>query len=91
MVLVVYIVMYRTRFGTHVRAVGENPEAATTLGINVNKIRYIAMASAALSAALGGMSLSMAYLQMFQRDMAAGRGWIGLQQSTWAHRRPSAL
>lgn len=77
-VFVIYIMLYRTKFGVHLRAVGENPEAATTLGINVKKIRYIALAMSGALAALGGMSLSMAYLQMFQREMAAGRGWIGL-------------
>lgn len=78
LVFAVYILLYRTKFGTHLRAVGENPEAATTLGINVKKVRYIALALSGAFAALGGMSLSMAYLQMFQRDMSAGRGWIGI-------------
>jgi len=75
---VVYILMYRTRLGVHMRAVGENPEAATTMGINVKKVRYIALGISGFMAALGGMSLSMAYLQMFQREMAAGRGFIGI-------------
>ena len=77
-VIAIYILLYRTKFGAHLRAVGENPEAATTLGINVAKVRYIALALSGAIAALGGMSLSMAYLQMFERDMANGRGWIGI-------------
>jgi len=75
---VVYILMYRTRLGAHMRAVGENPQAATTVGINVHRVQYIALGISGLMAALGGMSLSMAYLQMFQREMAAGRGFIAL-------------
>lgn len=81
-VIAIWILLYRTKFGAHLRAVGENPEAATTLGINVAKVRYIALGLSGALAALGGMSLSMAYLQMFQRDMAAGRGWIGIA-SVW--------
>lgn len=87
-VIVAYIVMYRTRFGTHVRAVGQNTEAAITLGINVKKIRYLAIGISGALAALGGMSLSMAYLQMFQRDMSAGRGWIALAAVNLGNRHP---
>jgi ABC-type uncharacterized transport system permease subunit len=75
---VVWIFLYRTRFGTHLRAVGENPEAATTLGINVNFVRTVALLLSGVLASLGGMSLSMAYLHLFQKEMAAGRGWIGI-------------
>lgn len=78
LVWVIYILMYRTRLGVHMRAVGENAEAATTMGINVNLVRYIAFAISGFMSALGGMSLSMAYLQVFQREMAAGRGYIGI-------------
>lgn len=87
-VIVAYIVMFRTRFGTHVRAVGQNTEAAITLGINVKKIRYLAIGISGALAALGGMSLSMAYLQMFQRDMSAGRGWIALAAVNLGNRHP---
>jgi len=88
LVIVVYIFLYRTRFGTHLRAVGENPEAATTLGINVTLTRYVALAISGVLAALGGMSLSMAYLQFFQSEMAAGRGWIGIAAVWLGNRKP---
>lgn len=87
-VFLVYIFLYRTRFGTHLRAVGENPEAATTLGINVNRTRMIALAISGVFAAIGGMNLSMAYLQLFQREMAAGRGWIGIAAVHLGTRKP---
>ena len=83
-----YIFLYRTRFGTHLRAVGENPEAATTLGINVVRTRIVAIGLSGLLAALGGMNLSMAYLQFFQREMAAGRGWIGIIAVNLGAKRP---
>ena len=87
-VIVAYIVMFRTRFGTHVRAVGENEEAARSMGINVKKTRYLAIAISGALSALGGMSLSMAYLQMFQRDMTGGRGWIALAAVNLGARNP---
>lgn len=87
-VFLVYIFLYRTRYGTHMRAVGENPEAATTMGINVVRARMIALAISGVLAALGGMNLSMAYLQLFQREMAAGRGWIGIAAVHLGARRP---
>ncbi len=87
-VIVAYIVMFRTRFGTHVRAVGENTEAAIAMGINVKKVRYLAIGISGALAAMGGMSLSMAYLQVFQRDMSAGRGWIALAAVNLGNRHP---
>lgn len=83
-----FIFLYKTRFGTHMRAVGENPEAATTLGINVVRTRIIAIGMSGALAALGGMNLSMAYLQFFQREMAAGRGWIGIIAVNLGARKP---
>jgi len=88
LVFLVFIFLYKTRFGTHLRAVGENPEAATTLGINVKRTRMIALVISGILAALGGMNLSMAYLQFFQKEMAAGRGWIGIAAVHLGARKP---
>jgi simple sugar transport system permease protein len=74
----VSIFLYRTRLGTHLRAVGENPEAAASVGINVLHTRFLAIGLSGFMAALGGLDLSMAYLTLFQREMTAGRGFIGL-------------
>lgn len=78
LVFVVAFVLYRTPFGMHLRAVGENPEAAESVGINVKRIRYTALLISGFFAGLGGIHMSMGYLQLFQRDMTNGRGFIAL-------------
>ena len=77
-VAVVWYFMYRTPTGTHLRAVGQNPEAAASVGIRVTRIRYLALVISGVFAGLGGIHMSMGYLTFFQRDMAAGRGFIAL-------------
>lgn len=85
---VVYIFLYRTSYGVRLRAVGENPDAATSLGINVKRVRMTALIISGVLSSLGGMNLSMAYLQMFARDMTAGRGWIGLASVSLGAKKP---
>jgi simple sugar transport system permease protein len=75
---IVSIFLYRTRTGTHLRAVGENPEAARSVGINVKLQQYLALGLSGLLAGLGGIYLSMGYVKFFSRDMTAGRGFIAL-------------
>ena len=77
-VIVVWYLMYRTPFGMHLRAVGQNPEAAASVGIRVLRTRYLALALSGTLAALGGIHLSMGYLTFFQANMSAGRGFIAL-------------
>ena len=70
--------LYRTPFGMHLRAVGENPEAAASVGISVKRVRYQALLVSGFFAGMGGIHMSMGYLQLFQRDMTNGRGFIAL-------------
>ncbi len=70
-------VISRTRFGLRVRAVGEKPEAATTLGVSVDRIRYAAVIASGALAALGGVYLALDQHQ-FTDQMTAGRGFIAL-------------
>ena len=70
-------VVYRTTFGLRVRAVGEHPTAATSLGVPVNRVRYVAVLGSGALAALGGTYLALDQHQ-FTDSMTAGRGFIAL-------------
>lgn len=84
----VALFLYRTRLGVHLRAVGENAEAAASVGINTMRIRWLALLMSGFLAALGGLNMSMAYLTLFQREMTAGRGFIAIAAVHLGGRRP---
>ena len=69
--------IYRTRYGLRVRAAGEHPEAALSVGVPVDRVRYIAAALSGMLAALGGAYLALDQHQ-FSAEMTAGRGFIAL-------------
>jgi simple sugar transport system permease protein len=70
--------LYRTRFGLHIRAVGENPEALDAAGVNVYSIRYAALAIGGGLMAAGGAFLSLASLGAFSHGIISGRGWVAI-------------
>ena len=74
----VWYFLYRMPTGIHLRAVGQNPEAAASVGIRVTRIKYLALVLSGVLAALGGIHMSMGYLGFFQANMTAGRGFIAL-------------
>jgi general nucleoside transport system permease protein len=78
LVAVTYYVIYRTRFGLRLRAVGENPEAADTAGVSVKRMRYAGVLISGALASLGGAYLSIGQNSLFTRNMTAGRGYIAL-------------
>lgn len=78
LIVLTWFVMKKTRFGLNIRAVGEHPEAAETLGVDVVHTRYIAIALSGGLAALGGAFLSLSATGVFLDNMTAGRGYIAL-------------
>jgi len=83
-----YVVLYRTPLGLRIRSVGENPEAAATVGINVKRIQLTAIMICGLLAGLAGCYLSIGPLGGFVRDMSAGQGWIALSAETLGNGTP---
>jgi simple sugar transport system permease protein len=77
-VIVLQIMLFRTRWGLRTRSVGEHPKAAETVGVDVVRLRYRNVVAAGTLAALGGAVLSMETTSSFQTEMTAGRGFIGL-------------
>jgi len=78
LIFVLSIVMFRTKFGTYVRVVGENEEAAKSIGIKVNLIKYSAVIVGSLTAALAGYNLAVERLALYTNTMSAGRGFIAI-------------
>jgi general nucleoside transport system permease protein len=73
---VAWWVLMKTPLGLSIRAVGENPEAADVAGINVFRIRYIALMIGGAFMAVGGAFITLAMLGTFTLDIIAGRGWV---------------
>jgi simple sugar transport system permease protein len=81
-------ILYRTRFGLRLRAVGENPEAVDTAGISVVRLRYSAVLICGGLCGLAGAYLATALQAGFVQDMTAGRGYIALAALIFAKWRP---
>lgn len=81
-------VLYRTRFGLRLRAVGENPGAVDTAGISVALLRYRAVIICGVLTGLAGTYLAMAQSASFTREMTAGRGYIALAALIFANWKP---
>jgi simple sugar transport system permease protein len=78
LVIVLQIMLFRSRWGLRTRAVGEHPRAAETVGIDVIRLRYRNVVMSGALAALGGAWLTMEHGSSFSPSMTAGRGFIGL-------------
>ena len=91
-VIVLFIVyawfIHRTEYGLSLRAVGENPAAAQTAGINVFRYRYLAVVISGVLASLGGAYLTLTQVSRFAENMTNGRGWIAIAALTLGRMSP---
>jgi len=81
-------VLFRSRFGLRLRAVGENPESVDTAGISVSRLRYTAVTIAGVLCGLSGAFLATGLAAGFVKEMSAGRGFIALAALIFAKWRP---
>lgn len=88
MVPATWWILYRSRFGLRLRAVGENPAAVDTAGVSVIRLRYSAVIITGILCGIGGAYLSTSLAAGFVKDMSAGRGFIALAALIFAKWRP---
>lgn len=88
MVAVTWFVLYRTPYGLRLRASGEHPEAAASMGVNVRRMRYSAVILSGVLAGTAGVFLSIGNLDAFTRNISAGSGFIALAALIFGQWRP---
>jgi simple sugar transport system permease protein len=84
-------ILWRSKFGLRMRFSGENPMAAESLGINVYRIRYIAISISGMLASLGGAYLSLVASSVYREGQTAGRGFIGLATVIFGNWKPGGV
>lgn len=90
MVILMYILINKTTIGLRIRSVGENDDAASSVGISKIKIRYLALTISGLLSGIAGAYMSMGYVSMFSQNMTAGRGFIALAAEAMGASSPIA-
>ena len=85
---IVHWVIYHSRFGLRLRAVGENPHAADAAGVNVERTRFLAMLCAGVLCSFSGAYLALVQSGFFLRDMSAGNGYLALTALVFGNWRP---
>lgn len=78
LVFLTWVLLYRTPLGMNIRSVGENPDAAVSVGVSAQKIRFITIGIGGILAGLAGAYMSMYYAMGWSQDMVSGRGFIAL-------------
>ena len=91
MVFVAWLVLNKTTLGLKIKAVGDSPEAADSLGVSVSKVRYFTLAFGGIMSGIAGASLSIALLNVFQQNMTSGLGFIAVALVYFGGWRPWAV
>jgi len=89
LLIVLTVALFHTRWGLRLRSAGEHPKAADTLGINVNRTRYISTILGGMVAGIGGAYFTLGSVGRFDEVMTAGRGFIGLAAMIFGNWMPS--
>jgi general nucleoside transport system permease protein len=76
--VLLWFILYKTKWGLHIRAVGEKPAAADTMGINVTKVRYTSVIISGVLAGFGGAAMTLAIIPQFTQTAISGQGFIAL-------------
>jgi simple sugar transport system permease protein len=88
LVVITWVVVFRTPPGLRLRAAGENPLAAETAGLSVVKTRYLAVVMSGVLAGAGGAYLSIGFVHSFSQNMTIGKGFIALAALIFGRWRP---
>lgn len=86
-----WFILSKTTLGLKIKAVGENPEAADSLGVNVNAVRYFTTILGGILSGVAGASLSIALLNVFQQNLTSGQGFIAVALVYFGGWRPAGI
>ncbi len=91
LVPIAWFILDKTTWGLRLKAVGQTPAAADSLGVNVDRVRYVGTVTGALLAGLAGASLSLALVNLFQENLTAGQGFIAVALVYFGGWRPFGI
>lgn len=88
MIVVVYLLLYKTPLGLRIRSAGKAPNALSSVGVSLLKTRYIALGISGILGGMAGAFMSMGYVTWFSKNMTAGRGFIALAADAMGNSTP---
>ncbi len=91
LVPIAWWVMEKTTWGLRIKSVGQNPAAADSLGVNVDRVRYFSVCIGSILAGIAGASLSISLLNLFQENLTAGQGFIAVALVYFGGWKPTGI